>query len=119
MAQKESGEKQASPADRIRKWRYKPGQSGNLKGRPKSPVTRIKEIWKENPEDFDEWVKDYMEKEKKHVVEMVEGKPKQQVAVAATLEINDLRELSDEELNKLIEEGVSGEGEEGEVEETS
>lgn len=67
--------------ERLKPWRFPKGKSGNPKGRPLSPVTRIKEIWRENPELFDQWVTEYMEdkQNRKHVVEMIEGKPKQNV----------------------------------------
>lgn len=79
----ETGEKQASPADRIRKWRFPKGVSGNPNGRPISPTRRIKQIFRENPEEFDAWIVDYMEdkQNRKHVVEMIDGKPKQKTDV--------------------------------------
>lgn len=69
----------AERTERLKPWRFPKGKSGNPKGRPPSPTTRIKQIWKENPELFDEWVTEYMEdrNNRKHVVEMVDGKPKQ------------------------------------------
>ena len=43
----DSGDKQASPADRISPWMFKPGQSGNPAGRPPGPSLK-------------EWAKKYL-----------------------------------------------------------
>ena len=56
------------------------GCSGNPLGKPPglySPITRVKQIFAENPEKFEAFVKSYMESESnsKHVVEMIDGKP--------------------------------------------
>jgi len=63
---------------------WKKGESGNPAGKPVgaySPITRIKQIFKENPEVFDQFVLAYMkdEKNRKHVVEMLDGKPDQKI----------------------------------------
>lgn len=61
------------------------GHSGNLAGKPKgivSPITRIKQIFAEDPTKFEAFVKRYMDGEgnDKHLVEMLDGKPKQTLA---------------------------------------
>lgn len=70
---------QPNKADRLKKYRWPKGVSGNPNGRPISPIKRIKEMFKENPDQFDEWLEEYLEdkQNRKHVVEMLDGKPKQ------------------------------------------
>lgn len=63
---------------------FKKGQSGNANGRPKGAVsvkTRLKQIFRENPEKFEAFVERYLnnDKNEKHVVEMLDGKPVQPV----------------------------------------
>lgn len=96
--------KQPNKADRLIPYRWPKGTSGNPKGRALSPTTRIREMFKENPDQFDEWLEDYLndKQNRKHVVEMLDGKPKQQIAVKDEVDVEDLSELSDEELEKLI-----------------
>ena len=65
-------------------WQFKAGQSGNPAGRPKgalSPITRVRQIFEDNPDSFDKFVKEYMEdpNNRKHLVEMLDGKPRQNV----------------------------------------
>lgn len=74
---------------------FKPGQSGNPKGKAKgtiSVVARIKKRFKDNPEMFEQFLDDYMENKQnhKHLTEMIDGKPKQSIdaKVEAELTIN-------------------------------
>ena len=67
---------------------FKPGQSGNPKGRPKgslSPMGWIKDYFKRNPEDFEAWLMDYIQKpqNERHLLEMWEGRPAQRINVDA------------------------------------
>lgn len=50
-------------------------------GRPKgsiSVITRLKQIFQENPDDFEAFIRKYKENpmNEKHIVEMIDGKPK-------------------------------------------
>jgi hypothetical protein len=59
---------------------FMPGQSGNPAGRPKgsiSPITRVKQIFEDNPAEFEAFIKGYLEdpNNRKHIVEMIDGKP--------------------------------------------
>ena len=61
-----------------------PFQKGHppMGGRPEgsiSPITKIRQIFKDNPESFDRFVREYMEdpQNRRHLVEMLDGKPKQ------------------------------------------
>lgn len=63
---------------------FKPGQSGNPAGRPKgslSVIGRLKQIWEEDPEDFERFVRDYRTdpNNRKHITEMLDGKPQQDI----------------------------------------
>ena len=84
----ETAQQQHNSAENIRQWRFPKGVSGNPKGRPVgtiSPIKRIKEIFRENPNKFDKWIVDYMEDKsnRKHVVEMIDGKPAQAVDITS------------------------------------
>lgn len=77
---------------------FKPGQSGNPAGRPKgsiSPITRIRQIFEESPEAFEQFIKGYMEDpdNRKHLVEMLDGKPKQALDISGQIEEKQIREL--------------------------
>jgi hypothetical protein len=65
----------------------------NLNGRPKgslSVIGRLKQMWEENPEDFEEFVKEYKKdpQNRKHITEMIDGKPKQDIKMEGDLTIN-------------------------------
>lgn len=58
----------------------------NPAGRPKgsiSPITKIKQIFEEKPEVFQEFVTEYMADpaNRKHLVEMLDGKPRQNIGL--------------------------------------
>jgi len=61
---------------------FKPGDewAGNASGRPKgsiSAIGRVKQIFEECPEEFEEFIKKYIKdpNNRKHIVEMIDGKP--------------------------------------------
>lgn len=58
----------------------------NMNGRPKgsvSVITRLKQIFEENPDDFEDFIKRYKDNpsNEKHVVEMLDGKPRQNIGL--------------------------------------
>lgn len=68
----------------LKKYQWPKGVSGNPDGRPEgtiSPKHRIVAMFKENPEMFDEWLEDYITdpRNRKHVVELLDGKPHQSI----------------------------------------
>lgn len=70
---------------RNEKGQFVPGESGNPAGKPKgivSPITRLRQIWEDNPDDFEKFVNEYKNDplSRKHIVEMLDGKPKQTIA---------------------------------------
>lgn len=80
----ETAENQASPADRIKKYQWPKGVSGNPKGRPPgilSPKERIKEMFMANPGDFDDFLQKYLNDKAnyRHVVELFDGKAHQSI----------------------------------------
>lgn len=65
----------------------------NLAGRPKgslSVIGKLKQIWEEQPEEFERFVDEYRKDpmSRRHITEMIDGKPSQDVAVKADLTIN-------------------------------
>ena len=70
---------------------FKPGQSGNLKGRPKGSIsltTKIKQILEDNPEQLAAVIKSIFEKHPDLVWKQIDGMPKQAVAVEGNLNIS-------------------------------
>ena len=104
-----------SDATHLKEYQWKKGESGNLKGRPISIVKKIKEKFAADPDTFDKWINDYLgdRQNKKHIVEMLEGKPQQHTTVDAKIDVNNLSELTDEQLEQLTKQDTGGEGEEG------
>ena len=74
--------------ERIKKYQWPKGVSGNPNGRPEggiSPKNRIIAMFRENPDGFDEWLEEYITdpRNRKHVVELLDGKPHQSVDVTS------------------------------------
>lgn len=69
---------------RDEKGKFVKGVSGNPLGKPAgaknkfSPVAKIQEIWEANPNDFDDFINGYLKdpRNRQHIVEMIDGKPK-------------------------------------------
>ncbi len=64
-------------------YQWKPGQSGNLAGRPKGSISikgTIRRLFEEDPERFLKFVDELVDKEKSLVWQMLEGKPLQKLA---------------------------------------
>lgn len=64
-----------------KEYQYKPGQSGNTKGKPEgaiSPINKVKQIFKKNPKAFKGFIEGYIKdpRNRQHIVEMIDGKPK-------------------------------------------
>jgi len=72
---------------RDEKGRFPKGVSGNPAGKPPGTISimsKIKQIWAENPEQFEKWVKDAMEDKmlRRELIQQVDGKPVQPIANA-------------------------------------
>lgn len=68
---------------RDEKGHFLPGSPGGP-GRPPgsiSPITKVKQIFEEDPERFKEFIESYIEDpaNRKHIVEMIDGKPQQDI----------------------------------------
>ena len=77
-------ENQQETRPHLKKYQWPKGVSGNLAGRPKgslSPKDRIRQMFEANPDDFDEFLQNYLNDKMnyKHVVELLDGKPHQSV----------------------------------------
>lgn len=91
---------------RLKRYQWPKGVSGNPLGRPKgsiSPKDRIRHMFELNPSKFDEFLEDYLDdpNNRKHVVEMLDGKPNQAVELEVSLP---------ESLIDLIKNGASNKG---------
>ena len=94
-----------------RPWLFKPGQSGNPSGRPKgskSLKTYAQEMLRDmNEEERLEFLRGL---DKKVIWEMAEGKPDAKTTATVQVDINNLKELPDDELDRIIAESTSGQG---------
>jgi uncharacterized protein YeaO (DUF488 family) len=68
----------------LKKYQWPKGVSGNPAGRPKgsiSPRDRIRQMFEKNPDDFDEFLQEYLNNpmNHRHVVELLDGKPHQSI----------------------------------------
>jgi len=73
-----NGEKRDENGRFIKGWEGGPGRpKGSI-----SPIARLKQMFEEDPQKFEKFVKDYGDDpaNRKHVVEMIDGKPKQTIA---------------------------------------
>ena len=73
---------------RDERGRFKPGFTGNPLGKPEgtiSPIQRVKQIFREDPERFAEFLEGYIKdaNNRKHIVEMIDGKPMQKTDVTS------------------------------------
>jgi hypothetical protein len=69
-------------------WLFKKGQSGNPAGKPKgaiSPIRRVKQIFLKDPNAFKDFIEGYIQdpNNRKHIVEMIDGKPKQGIDITS------------------------------------
>lgn len=74
----------------LKKYRWPKGVSGNPAGKEPgtlSPKARIRQMFNENPEDFDEWLQQYLNdpNNRRHAIELLDGKPSQSHDVNLTL----------------------------------
>jgi len=56
----------------------------NMEGRPKGSLSvmgKLKQMWEENPADFENFVKQYRDDpmSRRHITEMLDGKPRQPI----------------------------------------
>jgi len=93
---------------------FKKGQIGNPNGRPKGSIS-LKQYAKQmlenmTPDEREEYLHGLP---KQFIWEMAEGKADTHTTLKATVDLNKLSELPDDELDKLIAAGSGGEGEKG------
>ena len=70
---------------RNEKGQFPKGVSGNLAGKPVGTISimsKIKQIWADNPKEFEQWVKDAMKDKmlRREIIQQVDGKPVQPIA---------------------------------------
>lgn len=103
----------SNKADHLKPYQFKPGQSGNPSGKRKGTVSLKKYAQKYIQELTDDEKLEFMRGlDKKVIWEMAEGKPES--TIKATVKKDELKDLPDDELDRIIEEGESSESQEGE-----
>ena len=88
----ESEKERLEKVHAARPWLFKPGQSGNLLGKPKGTVsitTKVKRYLLDHPEDFEEIIKDYVKDKKKRELlwRMIDSPPKQPIDIGGELPV--------------------------------
>jgi hypothetical protein len=86
---------------------FLPGESGNPKGRPIGSISimgRIKKIFEENPEQFEEYVISVINDKnlRREVIHHIDGKPKDRIEMSGSLRFGEMETLSNEELERII-----------------
>lgn len=72
-------------------WQFKPGQSGNLAGRPKGSIsitTKIKQMLEENPQILESLITDLFKKHPDLIYKQIDGMPKQTTEIMGDLTLN-------------------------------
>jgi len=99
-------------AEHLKKYQWPKGVSGNPDGRGLSPTTRIRQMFKKNPEKFDEWLEEYLEDKnnRKHVVEMLDGKPTARHEFDGKVQVSNFDEEQVKKIAERFTRGVGGNG---------
>lgn len=79
----------------------------NREGRPPgslSPITKVKQIFEQDPRKFKEFIDEYIKDpaNRKHIVEMIDGKPKQSVDFDGTIRSKPHIDASDPEVLEAL-----------------
>jgi len=76
--------------------RFKPGQSGNPKGRPKgtSIKDRVRQILENDPAEMEKFVLHFVRKNRELAWQMLEGKPRQKSELDMDIKREGLEELT-------------------------
>lgn len=78
----------------------------NPAGRPKgslSIIGRLKQMWEEDPADFEAYVKDIRRDKflRREIIHHIDGKPKERLELSGNLRLGNMEELSNDELERL------------------
>jgi len=98
---------------RDAKGRFPKGVVQNPEGRAVgsiSPITKVRQIFREDPNGFEAWVKEYIKdpKNRRHIVEMLDGSPKHNVDVTTDGEKLEGVSIMNVDLSKLDYEELCG-----------